>query len=117
MVGRSDEVISFGGIKIDAQLIDLIIKGTPGVVDAICVKSPKPDRNEVCAFVVFDETVDRNNCVVQIRERYQEHTGLPCFLGPIHEIDKVPYSENGRPMRSLLEQVIIGESAPAKEQG
>ena len=107
ILGRNDEIFSFGGVKIDAQLIDVIIKSTPGVRDAVCFKSPKADRNEVCAFIVFEPDTNKSAGAVQVRENYRKHTGLPCFLGPLHEIDEVPYTENGRPMRALCQELIL----------
>ncbi|MBL4874015.1 MAG: acyl--CoA ligase [Rhodobacteraceae bacterium] len=111
IIGRDDEIISFGGVKIDAQLIDLIIKNTSGVKDAICFKSPKSDRNEILAFIVFEDGANKPFCVSQVRENYQNHTGLPCFLGRLHEIDEVPYNENGRPMRTLCQKMVQSKSA------
>jgi|LGOV01.1.fsa_nt_gb acyl-coenzyme A synthetase/AMP-(fatty) acid ligase len=106
VIGRNDEVISFGGVKIDAQLIDLTIKSVPGIKDAVCFKNPKANRNEVIALAVFEDGVDKANCIWAIREAYKEHTGLPCFLGRIHEADEIPYSENGRPLREVCRQIV-----------
>lgn len=116
IVGRTDEVISFGGIKIDACLIDTIIKSTAGVRDAISIRSPKNDRREIVAFVVFEPDVERNLCVQEIRSNYQAYTGLPCFLGPLHEIGEVPYDEDGRPMRYLCEQMLLASASGAQER-
>lgn len=110
IVGRNDEVISFGGVKIDARLIDLIIKSVAGVKDAISFKSPKATRNEVLAFVVFEDGVDRNDCIHKVREAYQTHTGLPCFLGRIHAIDELPYTDSGRPMRQLCQEMVLDKA-------
>lgn len=110
VVGRNDEVISFGGVKIDARLIDLILKSVPGIKDAISFKSPKAARNEILAFVVFAEGVDKLDCIYKVREEYQKHTGLPCFLGRIHEIDEIPYSDTGRPMRQLCQDLVLDKA-------
>jgi len=110
IIGRNDEIISFGGVKIDAELIDLIIKGTEGVKDAICFKSPKTDQNEILAFIVFEEGINKALCIEKVRENYQSHLGLPCFLGRLHEIDEVPYNENGRPMRMLCQKMVLSKS-------
>lgn len=107
IIGRNDEVMSFGGIKIDAQLIDAILKAVDGVEDAICFKNPKADHNEVIAFVVFEEGSNPSDCIMEIRDQYQKHTKLPCFLGRIHEIDRIPYNENGRPMRELCQKIVL----------
>ncbi len=106
IVGRNDEVISFGGVKIDARLIDAIITSVPGIKDAISFKSPKATRNEILAFVVFEEGARKGDCILKVREEYQKHTGLPCFLGRIHEIDEIPYTDAGRPMRQLCQSLI-----------
>ena len=104
--GRTDEIISFGGVKIDANLIDLIIKSVPGVVDAISIKSPKKGRLEVCAFVVYEDAVDTTQVNFKIRDAYESRTGFPCFLGPIHQTTKIPYSSEGRPLRAAFELLL-----------
>ncbi len=81
ILGRTDEIISFGGVKIDAKLIDAIIKSVPGVKDAASLRNPRADRHEIVAFVVFETGADRPNVTAAIQESYRSHTGLPCFLG------------------------------------
>lgn len=115
IIGRSDEVISFGGVKIDAQIIDNVFRLTPGVKDGICVRSPREDRREVIGFVVFEDGIEPARCIAAIRENYQAYTGLPCFLGKIHVIDAVPYDENGRPMRAQCAQ--MAEARIAQKEG
>jgi len=110
IIGRNDEIISFGGVKIDAGLIDLIIKSTDGVKDAVCFKGPKTDQNEILAFIVFEDGINKALCIEKVRENYQSHLGLPCFLGRLHEIDEIPYNENGRPMRILCQEMILSKS-------
>jgi acyl-coenzyme A synthetase/AMP-(fatty) acid ligase len=110
IAGRNDEVISFGGVKIDARLIDLIITSVAGVKDGISFKSPKATRNEVLAFVVFEEGADKERCIQDIRDAYLKHTGLPCFLGKIHEIDEIPYTDAGRPMRQLCQSMVLDKA-------
>jgi acyl-coenzyme A synthetase/AMP-(fatty) acid ligase len=110
VIGRTDDVLSFGGFKLDAALVDLTIKLTAGVEDAICFKNPKAGKtNEITAFVVFEKLVDRVNCVEAIRANYQRQLNLPCFLGRIHAIDKIPRSAEGKPMRSLCQEMILNK--------
>ncbi len=108
IIGRNDDVLSFGGLKLDAALIDLIIAVTPGVKDAICFKNPKAGaNNEIVAFVVFEELINRALCVAHIRENYQSKLHLPCFLGNIHAVDAVPRNDEGKPMRALCQQMVL----------
>ena len=114
VLGRVDEVISFGGVKIDGNLIDMIIKTVDGVRDAVCVRSPKTDRREIVGFIVFEDGVNKPAVVAAVREAYEAHTGLPCFLGPLHELKEVPYDEDGRPLRYLCEQMLAARIADRK---
>ncbi|MDB4111954.1 acyl--CoA ligase [Yoonia sp.] len=108
VIGRNDDVLSFGGLKLDAALVDLIITVTPGVKDAICFKNPKEGaNNEILAFVVFEDVTNRALCVSNIRENYQNKLNLPCFLGNIHAVDAVPRNDEGKPMRALCQQMVL----------
>ena len=117
ILGRDDELISFGGIKLDARLIDEILKSVAGVSDAICVKSPKADRNEVIGFVVLEDDVDRAYTVDMIRKAYRDYTGLPIFLGPIHVIDEIPYSDEGHPLREACAELVLQRIGSAGAPG
>tara|TARA_B110000211_G_scaffold234609_1_gene305084 strand:+ start:1935 stop:3410 length:1476 start_codon:yes stop_codon:yes gene_type:complete len=108
IIGRNDDVLSIGGLKLDAALIDLIITVTPGVKDAICFNNPKEGaKNEILAFVVFEDLTNKAYCVSNIREGYQTKLNLPCFLGNIHAVDAVPRNDEGKPMRALCQQMVL----------
>ncbi|WP_309665922.1 class I adenylate-forming enzyme family protein [Tabrizicola sp.] len=116
VIGRSDDVLSFGGLKLDAALIDLIIKVTPGVEDAICFKNPKNGAsNEIVAFVVFEKLTDQSQCVEAIRANYRRQLNLPCFLGKIHPIDKIPRNDDGKPMRALCQEMVLARVEGMRE--
>ena len=108
IIGRADDVLSFGGLKLNAELIDLILKLTPGVQDAICFKNPKKDaKNEIVAFVVFEPLTDQSKCVQMIRDNYQRQLNLPCFLGNIHGIDQIPRTPEGKLMRARCQAMVL----------
>lgn len=112
VIGRNDDVLSFGGLKLNAALVDLIIAVTPGVKDAVCFKNPKPDaKDEILAFVVFDDLTDRVSCIADIRANYAKELKLPCFLGNIHAIATVPRNEAGKPMRVLCQEMVLEKSS------
>jgi acyl-coenzyme A synthetase/AMP-(fatty) acid ligase len=108
VIGRTDDILSFGGLKLNAALIDMIFKLTPGVQDAICFKNPKTGaRNEIMGYVVFEPLTDRAACVRAIRENYQRELKLPCFLGNIHAIDKIPRTAEGKLMRAFCQNMVL----------
>lgn len=108
IIGRVDDVISIGGVKIDAALIDLVLKSVPGVQDAVSFENPRAERpDEIAAFVVFEPDTLHATTVAAIREAYQDTLKLPCFLGKIHSIDAVPRDADGVPNRVICKQMLL----------
>jgi acyl-coenzyme A synthetase/AMP-(fatty) acid ligase len=64
-------------------------------------------KDEILAFVVFDDLTNRALCVSSIRENYQAKLNLPCFLGNIHAADAIPRNDEGKPMRAFCQQMVL----------
>lgn len=108
IIGREDDLISIGGVKVYATLIDLMISVVPGVREAICFKNPKASAaNELLAFVKFDPLVNRADCTEAIRTSITERFGVMLPVGNIHAIDAIPRDENGKPLRALAQKMIL----------
>lgn len=108
ITGRTDEVLAFPGFDLDAVIVEWIIKSTPGVRDAVCFKNPRDDsRHELVGYVVFEDAANQFECIGKIRASYEEKLRLPCFLGPIHAINAIPYNDEGKPMRALCQQILL----------
>ena len=108
IIGREDDLMSIGGVKIYAGLIDMMLSLVPGVQEAICFKSPKAGAAEqLLAFVRFDPLVRRDECSEAIRQAVSDRFGLLLAMGNIHAIDRIPRDENGKPQRALAQKMIL----------
>lgn len=108
IVGRKDDVVSIGGRKINAHLVDLVIKLVPGVADAISFRNPKPGAgNELVAFVQFGKLVSRGSCYAAIHAKLQDMLGLGIPVRNLYSISQVPRDEDGQPMRSVCELILL----------
>lgn len=112
ILGREDDLLSIGGVKIYAGLIDMIMSTVPGVQEAICFKNPKAGAVEqLLAFVRFDKLVNRSECIEAIRQAIQDRFGVVLSIGNVHEINKIPRDENGKPQRALAQKMILEKAA------
>lgn len=112
IIGREDDLMSIGGVKVYAGLIDMILSVVPGVQEAICFKSPKAGAaNQLLAFVRFDPLVRRDECCEAIRKAVSDRFGLLLSMGNIHAIDRIPRDENGKPQRALAQKMVLEKAA------
>lgn len=117
IIGREDDLMSIGGVKIYAGLIDMILSVVPGVAEAICFKNPKAGAAEqLMAFVVFDPLVRRDECCEAIRQAISDRFGILLSMGNIHAINKIPRNENGKPLRAVAQKMIMDAAATKAER-
>lgn len=117
IVAREDDLLSIGGVKVYATLVDLMMTVVPGVREAICFKNPKASAaEELLAFVKFDPLVSRAECVEQIRQSIREKFGVLLPIRNIHAIDAIPRDENGKPLRAMAQKMILDKVASLQAQ-
>lgn len=116
IVGRNDDVVSIGGMKINAQLVDVIVRLVPGVADAISFKNPKLKAvEELLVFIQFENLVDRDACLAAIRDALNTRLGLAIPVGNLHTIDRVPRDDEGEPKRKLCQEILLRRVAELAE--
>ncbi|MFC3088713.1 class I adenylate-forming enzyme family protein [Tabrizicola soli] len=112
VIGREDDLMSVGGVKVYATLIDLMMSVVPGVQEAICFKNPKAGAaDELLAFVKFDPLVNRADCIERIRQSITDKFGVMLPIRNIHAIDAIPRNENGKPLRAVAQKMILEKVA------
>jgi acyl-coenzyme A synthetase/AMP-(fatty) acid ligase len=115
--GRDDDVFNIGGSKVNILLLDLVMQLVPGVKDAVCIKSPKPNREfELLALVVYADTAGRAEVEMRLRETCIEKLGLLLTPRHFHAIDRVPRSEDGLPQRRKCQQLILEASKKERKK-
>ncbi|HUJ05823.1 MAG TPA: AMP-binding protein [Streptosporangiaceae bacterium] len=102
--GRADDVIVTGGEKVVAAEVERVLRGCPGVRDAVVVGAPDPQWGErVTAVIVTDGL--RAPSLAALRE----HVGarLPRYAAPraLAVVDSLPMLASGKPDRQLLKQL------------
>jgi acyl-coenzyme A synthetase/AMP-(fatty) acid ligase len=108
VIGRSDDVVSIGGMKLNAHLVDLVVRLTPGVADATAFRNPKPGAgNELVVFIKFENIVDRQLCLAAVRQALDNQLGFAIPIGNLHTIDEIPHDENGEPMRRVCQEILL----------
>ncbi len=120
IIAREDDLLSIGGVKVYAALIDLIMSVVPGVQEAICFKNPKGSATEeLLAFVKFAPLVNRADCTERIRQSIIDKFGVTLPIRNIHAIDTIPRDENGKPLRAVAQKIIldkVSELSAARER-
>jgi O-succinylbenzoic acid--CoA ligase len=68
VLGRADDVINTGGVKVSAAAVERVLGGQPGVRDACVVGLPDPEWGEaVVALVVTDGAADDSGLRAAVR--------------------------------------------------
>ena len=97
LTGRKKELINKGGEKIPPEEIDSVLKGHPGVVDAMTFGIPDPVLGEDVAAMVV--TADASITEQELRRYVLDR--LVQFKIPrrIYFVDAIPKTPTGKPMR------------------
>ena len=108
ILDRVDNILNIGGVKINAFIVDHILKSVAGITDAICFKSPKKDApDQLFAFVVFEEScnqfqvteIARQQCRVKLGEAFEPRV--------IRGVAGIPRNESGQPNRKACADLIL----------
>jgi len=108
ILGRQDEILNLGGIKINAALVDSLICSVEGVKDAACFKNPKTDGPaEILAFAVLDKDYDRQSVLDEALELCKSKLGVVLAPRRIRVIDQIPKSAGGSPQRDACQKILL----------
>lgn len=105
IVGREDDILSIGGVKTFATLIDFTVALVPGVSDAICAANPAGTATEALhLFVKFEQLVSRAECVELIAKTVFAKFRLVLPSENIYAVENIPRNEAGKPLRQVAQQ-------------
>ncbi len=114
MGGRTDaDLLRFGDIKVKAEIVDKTITSVEGIEDAVAFVSPKPESNEIIAFVVFEEDVNRAQLGELAKMACRDQFGDDAAPAKIWPIDAVPRHPDGRADRDQCAAMIIRAASRA----
>ena len=105
---RADHVINILGSKVNAFIVDQLMRSVPGVRDAICFRNPKPGaEDELFAFIVLDQSVNGLQAVASARHAVDARIGGYAVPRVIRPVAAVPRRADGAPDRAACAEMVL----------
>lgn len=117
ILGRADDVITTGGLKVNPAVVEAVLAGCPGVAQVVVVGVPDPRWGEtVVAVVVPDPGVGAPSLD---RLRAQVAASVAPFAAPtrIVVVDRLPLRGPGKPDRAALARLTAASAVPPAADG
>jgi acyl-coenzyme A synthetase/AMP-(fatty) acid ligase len=104
VIGRIDDVINMGGVKVAAELLDEEARRYPGVKDAgVCGVTGPSGIEELWIGVVAGAEIDIEAMKIKIEESQIER--IP--IGNVLLVDKIPRNDIGKLQRHELKALLL----------
>ena len=100
--GRADDVIITGGEKVVAGEVEHVLRGYPGVRDAVVVGTPDPDWGERVTAVIIPADAAAPPTLDELRAYVRDR--LPRHAAPrgLAVVSELPMLASGKPDRQLI---------------
>ncbi len=108
--GRADDVINSGGEKVVAGEVEHVLRGCPGVGDAVVVGTPDPDWGERVTAMVVAAGGSAPPSLDEIRAYVRDR--LPRYAAPqaMMLMAELPMLASGKPDRQLIRDIAIRQA-------
>lgn len=108
IVGRINDQLNIGGVKVNAAALDAVIQSTNGIKDGFCFADPGADDvNQLAVVVSLQEGADINKVAVDLYKG-MVRADLPFAVRRIYVSGNVPRNLNGKATRHLAVQAVKG---------
>lgn len=105
---RTDNILNIRGVKINALVLDHVLRSVSGIRDAACFKHPRIDApNQLFAFVVFEEGCNRLQVMEIARQECRTKLGPAMVPDAIRGIGGIPRGPNGMPDRKACAALLL----------
>jgi acyl-coenzyme A synthetase/AMP-(fatty) acid ligase len=105
---RTDNILNIRGVKINALVLDHVLRSVSGIRDAACFKHPRIDApNQLFAFVVFEEGCNRLQVMEIARQECRTKLGPAMAPDAIRGIGGIPRGPNGMPDRKACAALLL----------
>lgn len=107
LIGRKQEVINVGGLKVDPSEIERAARDLPGVAEAVALRWPDPHLGEVPALAIVAAGEPPSTAEIKrlLATRLSPHK-LPRKL---FVVDEIPKSGRGKIKRSALREALLNK--------
>jgi len=103
LIGRSNDIINVGGLKLSPIEVEDAAAGFPGIEDCICIPEPHPMMGQVPKLLVTlheGSTLNKREIARYLKEKLIETWKVPMRYEVVEEIRKMPNGKKNR--RSYL---------------
>lgn len=102
VLGRADNVIISGGINVNLDRVERVVRGIRGLEDAVVVGAPDDRWGEVPVVVAGDSSAS----IEQVRDAVGDAFGAPSRPARIVVIASIPLLPSGKPDRQALARAV-----------
>jgi acyl-coenzyme A synthetase/AMP-(fatty) acid ligase len=106
IVGRRDDRLNLGGVKVDAGRVDALIQNAPGVRDGYCFEDRDESGMSYLAFLLLLEENAAPDLVVQEIIRAMNASGLFYRVHRAYAATEIPRTTTGKPVRRMVPEFI-----------
>ncbi|MEU6641123.1 o-succinylbenzoate--CoA ligase [Saccharomonospora sp. NPDC046836] len=106
VLGRADDVLNTGGVKIPARSVELALLRHPGVRAACVVGLPDPEWGQLVAAAVV--TADPPPPVAELREAVRAELGRPAVPKLLRYVSELPLIGPGKIDRAAVRTTLRG---------
>jgi len=105
---RTDNILNIGGVKINALVLDHLLRSVGGIRDAACFRHPRIEApNQLFAFVVFEEGCNRLQVMEIARQQCRTKLGPAMVPDAIRGIGGIPRDRDGMPDRKACAALLL----------
>jgi acetyl-CoA synthetase len=109
-LGRSDDAMNLGGIKVSAAEIEQSLPEIPGIIEAVAIAKNNPDApTELIIFIVVDSKMQLD--LNQVKSQMQNAINVklnPLFkISGVRIIDTIPRTSSNKIMRRVLRELAL----------
>lgn len=102
VLGRVDDVIVSGGVKVSLAAVEEVVRSVPGLELAVVVPAPHPEWGET-TVVVSEAAVELDD----LRRAVAERLGTPAAPTRVVLVDRIPMLPSGKPDRVALTALAL----------
>ncbi|WP_432547338.1 AMP-binding protein [Kineococcus sp. SYSU DK004] len=109
VLGRVDDVVVTGGLKVAPAAVEAVLAAHPGVREVVVVGVPDPEWGQAVAAVVVPTA--RGCSLEELREVVRQRLGAPAAPRRLLLLEELPLRGPGKPDRSALRALAAASGA------
>jgi o-succinylbenzoate---CoA ligase len=112
--GRADDVINTGGEKVVAGEVEQVLRGCPGVRDAVIVGIPDADWGQLVTAVVVPADAAAPPALEELRAYIRDRLPRPAAPRAVVVVSALPMLGSGKPDRQRISDIAAGRAKAVK---